>query len=108
MSVLELTNEITNGKSSDIVNNPVGSTCPDVPVHLLRYTEEEALRAHSLLLEQKDQVAAIWRARSIADAAMLSTWPRWAEHHYYWLKKQGPWRGFANYRFDKLIGDVLA
>lgn len=107
LSVLELTNEIANGKLDEIVKTPAENTWLDVPVHLAKYTDEEAMRAHALLLDQKAQVASIWRSRAIRDDVILNAWPHWADRHYYWLRKES-WRGFSNQRFDKLIADVLS
>jgi hypothetical protein len=83
LNIHELVLMLAAGSSLDAVK--AEQTALDVPLNFALEDRKLNTRAFQLLLQHRDELAAIWETRNVATGTMKAAWPKWMEVCTYWV-----------------------
>lgn len=80
LSVLELSDMLSNGKRGELETN----LNPDIPPVFLLCNRQIQRKGYRLMISDPDQVRDIWRALNVTDDDMQEAWPFWMQQTRNW------------------------
>ena len=74
LHILELADTIITQKETIVTQDEISL---EIPIRFLRESDEIVRKAYRLLINDPDQVKAIWRNLGVKDSKMEELWPHW-------------------------------
>lgn len=70
----------STGRREDIQTTKVGNLSFDVPLNFIYFPEVVQRRGYRILLQQGDQIIALWKRMKVSESALAELWPFWLRH----------------------------